>query len=159
MESAPNKQMQRISRADMLLLLLYAEGPSKQKGEAIKGKTRLQKEVFLTQKKLRDVGIFTYYSFKPYKLGPYSKELYDDIELMEYEGVIEVRRIDMGQEGVFAEFQITRKGKLEIENKIRRMKQLQKAYEVATEIKMCFNTLDVVELVKLTHERYPEYMG
>ena len=158
MESTPNRQMQRISRADMLLLLLFAEGPSKQKGETIKGKTRLQKEVFLTQKKLRDVGIFTYYSFKPYKLGPYSKELYDDIELMEYEGVIEVRRVDMGQEGVFAEFQITSKGKSEIENKIR-TKQLQKAFEVATEIKTRFNTLDVVELVKLTHEQYPEYVG
>lgn len=142
----------------MLLLLLYAEGPSRQKGEAVKGKTRLQKEIFLTQKKLRDVGIFTYYSFRPYKLGPFSKELYDDIELMEYEGVIEVEEMDLGEEGVYAEFRITDKGKQEIESKISK-KKLHKAYEVAAEIKKAFNTLDVVKLVKLTHERYPEYVG
>lgn len=142
----------------MLLLLLYAEGSSKQKCEIIKGKTRLQKEVFLTQKKLRDVGVFTYYPFRPYKLGPYSKELYDDIELMEYEGVIEVRKIDLEDKGIYAEFQITDKGKREIEKKINERK-LHKAFEVATEIKKSFNSLDVVKLVKLTHERYPEYVG
>lgn len=158
MKTAPNSQQQRISRSDMLLLLLYAEGQSKQKCEAIKGKTRLQKEVFLTQKKLRDVGIFTYYSFRPYKLGPYSKELYDDIELMSYEEVIEVRKIDLEDKGIYAEFRITEKGKKEIEKKMSGEK-LDKAFEVATEIKKSYNSLDVVKLVRLTHELYPEYVG
>ena len=141
-----------------LLLLLYAPGPSGQIGEPIKGKTRLQKEVFLTQKNLRDVGVFTYYPFRPYKLGPYSKELYEDIEWMEYEGILEREKCDLGEYGIYVEFRITNKGRREIERKIQEQ-NLNRAYEVALETKTRFNSMNVVELVRLTHSLYPEYVG
>ena len=111
-------QTQRIERSDLLLLLLYAPGSSNQKFETIKGKTRLQKEVFLAQKDLRSSGIFTYYPFRPYKYGPYSIELYDDIDFMEYEGIITVKKIDLNNKGKYAEFSITKKGKKEIRDNI-----------------------------------------
>jgi len=158
MVKASGRNPQRIDRTDMLLLLLYAPGPSGQICEPVKGKTRLQKEVFLTQKSLRDADIFTYYPFRPYTLGPYSKELYDDIEWMEYEGVLEVRKIDLGERGIYAEFGITDKGRMEIEEKIERL-NLDKAFRVAEEIKSRFNTISVVDLVRLTHDLYPEYVG
>lgn len=142
----------------MLLLLLYAPGPSGQECEPIRGKTRLQKEVFLTQKSLRDAGIFTSYPFRPYKLGPYSKELYDDIEWMEYEGVVEVARLNLGEYGICAEYRITEEGRREIEGKIERQ-DLNRAYEIAREMKNRFNTINLVELVRLTHTLYPEYIG
>jgi len=153
----PNPELQRIERTDMLLLLLYASGPSGRKCEPIRGKTRLQKEIFLTQKELRKAGIFTYYSFRPYKLGPYSEELYDDIEYMEYEGVLEVLKIDLGEYGIYAEYRITDKGRREICRKIREY-SLEKAYEVAREIKTRFNGINLVDLVRFTHTRYPEYV-
>lgn len=158
MEKITRKKEQRLSRTDMLLLLLYAPGPSGDKCEPIRGKTRLQKEVFLTQKSLREVGIFTYYPFRPYKIGPYSRELYDDIEWMEYEGVLETRKINLGEDGIYAEFRITDEGKKEIEEKIK-AKNLEKAYKIAHEIKNRFNMVNVVNLVKLTHNLYPEYVG
>lgn len=142
----------------MLLLLLYASGPSGQRCEPIRGKTRLQKEVFLAQKNLRQVGIFTYYPFRPYKLGPYSKELYDDIEWMVHEGVLEVRKIDLGEYGICAEFVITDKGEREIKKKIEE-ENLKEAYEVIRETKNRFNRINVVDLVKLTHTLFPEYVG
>jgi len=157
MKRASGQGEQRISRSDMLLLLLYAPGPSGQKCEPIRGKTRLQKEVFLTQKSLRDAGIFTYYPFRPYKLGPYSKDLYEDIEWMEHEGVLEVRKVNLGENGIYAEFRITDKGRIEIERKIRRP-GLSKAYDIAEQIKNRYNMINVVNLVKLTHNLYPDYV-
>jgi uncharacterized protein len=158
MSSSSGRIEKRISRSDMLLLLLYAPGPSGQIGEPIRGKTRLQKELFLTQKNLRDAGIFTYYPFQPYKLGPYSKELYEDIEWMEYEGVLKTEKLDLGEYGICAEFRITDKGRREIETKIQEQ-SLKKAFEIATETKNRFNALNVVELVRLTHELYPDYVA
>jgi len=142
----------------MLLLLLYASGPSGYECEPVRGKTRLQKEVFLTQKSLREAGIFTYYPFRPYKLGPYSKELYDDIEYMEYEGVLEVRRANMGENGIYAEFRITEKGRREIEEKLKN-EVLKEAHGVAENVKKQFNDMNLVDLVRLTHGLYPEYVG
>jgi len=156
-KAPPDQTEQRINRTDMLLLLLYAPGPSGHRCEPIRGKTRLQKEVFLTQKNLREAGIFTYYPFRPYKLGPYSNELYDDIEWMEYEGVVEVRKVNLGADGICAEFKITDKGRKEIEGKIERQ-HLDRAYDVAKEIKNRFNFVNVVDLVRLTHNLYPEYV-
>jgi len=142
----------------MLLLLLYAPGSSGQRCEPIRGKTRLQKEVFLTQKNLREAGVFTYYPFRPYNLGPYSKELYDDIEWMQYEGVLEIKKLDLDDFGICAEFRITKNGVREIEKKVKKQK-LERAYEIAVETKRRFNAMNVVDLVKFTHSLYPEYVG
>ena len=153
---------QRIERSDLLLMLLYAPGSSNQKcartREPIKGKTRLQKEVFLAQKDLRSSGIFTYYPFRPYKYGPYSIELYDDIDFMEYESIITVKKIDLNNKGKYAEFSITEKGKKEIEEKIENGELLE-AYKIIEKIKKQYNDMNIVRLVELTHRLYPEYDG
>jgi uncharacterized protein YwgA len=150
-------QEKRISRSDMLLLLLYAEGTT-EKTEPIGGKTRLQKEIFLSQKCLQEAGIKTRYSFKPYKFGPYSIELYDDIEYMQYQGVIIVQKFNLGDKGIFCEFSITEKGKREIEEKIEN-NGLQDALIILSELKKEYNKMNIVDLVELTHRLYPGYVG
>jgi len=53
-------------------------------GEPIEGRTRLQKLVFLMQKRLEEAGEDPLqsddYEFIPYDYGPFSKELYDDLD-------------------------------------------------------------------------------
>jgi len=146
----------RIKRGDMLLLLLYAKDEHN-KMSPIKGKTRLQKELFLAQKKLREMGIITYYSFLPYKLGPYSVELYDDVEWMSHEGVLSVKKINLGEKGIYAEFSITRKGMADIEDKMKE-EIIRHAYGAIEEIKQNYNNMNITELVEYTHQVFPDYV-
>lgn len=77
--------MQSISRRDLLLLLLGLDaGP-----EGLGGITRLQKFLFLLDReeglKLTERG----FEFEPYRAGPYSPQLYDDLEFLENLGLLE----------------------------------------------------------------------
>lgn len=56
-----------------LLLLLYAEGPSKRKGEPIKGDIWLQKELFLVSRNVDELRE----EFAAYLLGPFSEAVYE----------------------------------------------------------------------------------
>lgn len=74
------------NRKDLLLLLLYSPGLTKEVNEPINGRTRLTKMIFLFQKEWfptfkKNVHIQEkeLYNFFPWNYGPFSKEVYDDI--------------------------------------------------------------------------------
>lgn len=74
------------NRKDILLLLLYSPGIAKVENEPINGRTRLTKMIFLFQKewfKLFKKNIHLqdeeFYNFFPWNFGPFSKEVYEDI--------------------------------------------------------------------------------
>jgi uncharacterized protein YwgA len=69
-----------ISKPDLLLSLLYAKGVANKNAEPIVGITRLTKLLFLVEKnaKLEDC-----FSFEPYKMGPYSSEIYSEIDFLQ----------------------------------------------------------------------------
>lgn len=77
--------MQSISRRDLLLLLLGVDTAP----EGLGGITRLQKLLFLLEReeglKPTDRG----FEFEPYRAGPYSPKLYDDLEFLENLGMLE----------------------------------------------------------------------
>ena len=75
---------QNISRRSLLFLLLGVDsGPS-----GLGGITRLQKLMFLLE---REEGVESSngFEFEAYKAGPYSPQLYDDLEFLENLGYIE----------------------------------------------------------------------
>ncbi|MCC5786376.1 MAG: hypothetical protein JJU33_06725 [Phycisphaerales bacterium] len=78
-----------IGRRQLVLLTLALQ-PDGTLGNGLRGITRLQKFLFLLQ---QEYGVsFTgenALAFKPYKAGPYSKKIYDDLELLENLGLIE----------------------------------------------------------------------
>ncbi len=76
-----------ISRRDLILLLIGIESDE----QGLGGMTRLQKLLFLLREEggLREVG--NQFEFAPYKAGPYSAKLYDDLEFLENLGFIESR--------------------------------------------------------------------
>jgi uncharacterized protein YwgA len=74
--------MAEIRRRELLLMLIGLEGGDTFSG-SISGMTRLQKFLFLLENEegLRPTG--DGFQFEPYKAGPYSSKLYDDLELLE----------------------------------------------------------------------------
>jgi len=76
-----------IGRRDLLLLLLGVSGQRTQ-SEGIGGITRLQKLLFLLEKEEHVTPSGEGFTFEPYKAGPYSSKLYDDLEFLENLGLI-----------------------------------------------------------------------
>ena len=84
--------MDKMNRKDIILLFLYAPGISGEKAVPIKGITRFTKLLFLLKAIYNiDKEVKNYYSFEPYKLGPFTDELYDDLEFLENVHLIEVK--------------------------------------------------------------------
>ena len=81
--------MSQLSRSELLMMLLAAPGPSGKPAEPVQGTTRLQKLLFLLEHeaKLKPQGAD--FQFEPWKFGPVSKELYDDLEKLENLGFLE----------------------------------------------------------------------
>lgn len=82
----------KFKRGDYLLLLLYAY-----KQAAITGRTRLQKVAFLFEKEVlkqydfdKEFDISETADFKPYHYGPFSKKVFQFMELFENLGLVEV---------------------------------------------------------------------
>jgi uncharacterized protein len=148
-------KQERLNRMDLLLLLLLADG-NKGINEPIEGKTRLQKQLFLSQKKLKDHKIDKPYSFRPYHYGPYCKEIYSDIDLLEKDGVVQEEQKVDNCGGIVRIFSLTPQGITEIQRMLGSA-AIRDQYEIIREIKKEFNSMSVVDLVDYTHEAYKDY--
>lgn len=76
-----------ISKQALLLLLLGTDDCGATR-TGIGGMTRLQKLLFLLWKEADIKEVDRGFEFKPYKAGPYSRKLYDELELLENLGLI-----------------------------------------------------------------------
>lgn len=66
-------------KTDLILVLLYSKGQSGKTNEPIVGITRLMKLLFLLNKE-QD---FTQFNFEPYKMGPYSSDVYPELDFLQ----------------------------------------------------------------------------
>ncbi|TAM47167.1 MAG: hypothetical protein EPN55_03270 [Gammaproteobacteria bacterium] len=81
--------MTTISRRDLELLFLgLGDTPDELLG-SFGGITRLQKFIFLLEHEEGVIANKDGFEFTPYKAGPYSPKLYDDLEFLENLGLIE----------------------------------------------------------------------
>lgn len=80
----PNAGCHKLKTKQFLPLALLAASD----GE-VRGKTRLQKLAFLTEQELIEQGIDTH-EFVPYDYGPFSKDLMEDVEMLESEGLVKI---------------------------------------------------------------------
>jgi len=152
-----NRSESKLNRIHLLEMLLYAPGPSGRENESIKGKTRLQKEMFLVQIHLKDQGISKPHSFRPYIHGPFSRELYNDLSWLEFEEVVEETPYHYDDGGVYYEFRLTSKGIQEVQALLLDSRLLA-AYETIKGIKKDYNGMNLEYLVRMIHEKYPEYV-
>jgi len=91
----------KINGKDLLLLLLCVPGNTGREYEPIKGRTRLTKMIFIFEKEIYKKFRFDKIlpedvlpEFRPYKYGPFAKELYSNIEFFQNIGFINVRYIE-----------------------------------------------------------------
>src|SRR5687768_3535597 len=79
-----------IPRRDLELLLIGLSPTSQGvESDGLSGITRLQKLIFLLEREEGLEGSGSKFSFTPYKAGPYSPEIYDDLEFLENLGLLE----------------------------------------------------------------------
>lgn len=147
-------QESQLSRLDILLLLLKNGSHCNSKG-LIRDRTRLQKLLFLAQKELVNRGYKSKYAFRPYKYGPFSQELYTDLEWLRMNNLVEVRTNFDQKEGVTTEFVITDEGR----NRLRNLDSvpLQNIEEIVKRVVEEYKHLSTTQLVDFVHERYKEY--
>lgn len=102
MKGGRNQIIMEITRKDILLLLLYVQGMSREYNEPIRGITKLTKLLFLL-KKIHHIDKYVkkFYSFEAHKLGPFTREIYDDIDFFDSIGFIEKKTRGSIQESEF----------------------------------------------------------
>jgi len=89
------------NRKDFLLLLLYSPGKRGERNEPISGRTRLVKMLFVFRqealplfKKNTKVDERNFYQFFPWNFGPFSSDVYDDINFFLLRGFIKAKGSD-----------------------------------------------------------------
>lgn len=137
------------------LALMYAGD-----GEPIEGRTRLQKLVFLMQKRLEEAGEDPLqsddYEFVPYDYGPFSKELYDDLDETIARGMVEGREEDLGEDKVKYDYEIQDYGEQWVRDQLSK-EEAQRILELAEEIKDEFGDVYLSDLIDEVYSRYPKY--
>jgi len=145
----------KMSRLDILLMVLAYASDGVSRG-LIRGKTKMQKLLFLVQNELRKQGYKAKYAFRPYLYGPYSLGLHTDIEWLRMNDLVKVRTAFDEKVGLMTEFIITEKGKDRLNNLVNY--SLHKS--VADTVKLVvekYDQLNVGELVDFVHKEYPAY--
>jgi uncharacterized protein YwgA len=80
----------KLSKPELIAVLLYVPGRTGNIGEPVVGRTRLMKILFLL---LKEAGLESEVeqssSFKPYKFGPFDPEVFDSIEALKELNIVQ----------------------------------------------------------------------
>ncbi len=80
----------KLNSKDILLLMLYSPGKTGKENEEIRGRTRIVKMLFIFQKEYMKSFKADKIDFKPWNYGPWSEDIYTDIEFLKNLNFIEV---------------------------------------------------------------------
>jgi len=154
---------------DLILLLLRAGETSTSSGH-INGITRLEKLLFLATKEQGiDKLVVDPFVFRPYHYGPYSKEVYEAVELLEEAGLVQEERflgenqldeaeelaLDVSEElGVERRFRLTPAGEKVADLLASRTPE---AFESLSSVKKTYGNLSLKRLIRYVYSRYPEF--
>lgn len=83
-----SSDLAHVSKQQLLMLLLGLDARGSVSEDGVGGITRLQKLLFLLWKEAGIQEVDRGFQFTPYKAGPYSRKLYDELELLENLGFI-----------------------------------------------------------------------
>jgi len=168
------------SSLDLLLVLLYTPGETGELGEPINGITRFQKLVFLIKQKEGPQAIVASakeFLYQPYKMGPFSKQLYKDIELLISLGLVKTTKLeyfitddgdtDADGEHEFpseetsettiesTKYELTDRGMEAGRDLFAGLKK--KDREALVEFKTFFNSIPLRQLLIFVYQKYPEF--
>lgn len=138
------------------LALIYAND-----GEPIEGRTRLQKMVFLMQKELeqrdKSGAVGLEYEFIPYDYGPFSKELYDDLDAMIDQEFVDDTEKPLRSGKVKYIYEIEDDGEYLVDSETETWEDVDAIMQLAQEIKEEYNNMLLSELIEYVYSEYPEY--
>ncbi len=96
-------ELRQLDREDVLLLLMSALSGCGTK-QPVAGITRLEKMMFLLQKETRLSGkLQNKFNFEPWKFGPFSKEIYEDLDLLASLDLVEAEEQELPSYAEFTE--------------------------------------------------------
>ena len=145
-------------RTDVVFILFYF-------AERVRGVTKLQKLLFLIE---QETEFFEEYSddvafnFAPYKMGPFSDEVYSELEFLLQLSAIESEPLEKSSDPNQSDrglgnskFYITSKGR-KIAAQL--VKLLEPEYEdELKELVMEYNSMQLKELLRYVYSEYPDY--
>jgi len=145
-----------MKRRHLLPLMLL----SANEGEPVKGRTRLQKLIFLIQQRLEEEGstVEWGYHFRPYDYGPFAKGIYDDIEQLHRRGYVTEKedRLDQDDDVIQYDYALTDEGR-EALRQYATQEELSNLQEMTEQVKGRFNSIHLQELIDYVYTEYPEY--
>ncbi len=175
----------RLTRRILLMMLLAAPGASGEPYEPVQGVTRMEKLAFLLERILLEKRVLPkeVFDFEAYDFGPFSSQVYGDLEFLsqqdlmsevpgppEPEGVVEsasALRIMLGpsadesQEVKEAVFSLNSRGQALAAAKLTSSAQTdpetREAIRVAGTVKAAFAQRPLSDLISCVYRRYPEY--
>lgn len=125
----------------------------------IHGRTRLQKLVFLAQKRMEDEGIEPY-DYIAYDYGPFSKELLDALEKYEKKGLIDIN-ITQTYDGTDKYiYSLTPEGIDNFEQNLDNSpdsEKIETIRQVSGEMIDSFNNMPMSELLDHVYDKHPSY--
>jgi uncharacterized protein YwgA len=130
--------------------------------EPIEGRTRLQKMVFLVQQRIESDKNTPLesdnYEFIPYDYGPFSKELYDDLDTLVDMRMVEDREEELDSGKVKYDYEIQPAGEKFIQTQLSSESEAaQEIMETARDIKSEYNDMLLSDLIDDVYSRFPEY--
>ena len=140
------------------LWMVHANG-----GEAVRGKTRFQKMMFLAREEMKrtEEGARIELGFVPHHYGPYSRQLQDDIEWLISEDMVEERREESQAGQYMYKYAITGKGdrvaKALLDPRYEEYGLGGEAYETIRRIKARVNAMEIRDLLEEVYAEHPEY--
>lgn len=137
------------------LALLYAT-----ENHQINGRTRFQKLIFLMQKEgnLNKLEPTDTYRFEPYDYGPFSSDLYDDLDEHIERDLIEDSMEEMDEEEDIVEYkyQLKSEGKDFVKRHIS-SEEIQEVVQEAKRIVQEYENMHLPELINIVYSKYPDY--
>ncbi|MDS0297036.1 type II toxin-antitoxin system antitoxin SocA domain-containing protein [Halogeometricum luteum] len=124
--------------------------------EAVQGRTRFQKMVFLLQQQLETDSSISTYDFEAYDYGPFSKGLYDDLDDLIDRGLVEETREEFDEDKALYEYELTEKGR-DLAKRFEDLKETNQVLNLSEELKDEFNQKNLSEVLDFVYSEYPEY--
>ncbi|MEO0080117.1 MAG: HPr family phosphocarrier protein [candidate division WOR-3 bacterium] len=162
-------------RKDILLLLLYVRGRLGRLAEGICGTTRILKLLFIADQEL-DTGslVRNPYRFQPYRFGPFTGAVYDDLAVLIDAGLVRREHLDeegtpviqcnaeldegFASNGLTTLYRLTHKGREFARTLLEEVRSRRPNLEPGLEIvKRQFGALPLKELLRYIYTRYPEF--
>jgi len=139
-----------LTKSEQLLLLLDVD-----REHAVMGRTRLAKLLFLVQKEILETGKLgperEGYEFRADRYGPFSDEIFDEIEFLSDEGLI-----SRSGENENEAFQITDIGSKFVRERIL-TRSSPAAIEEVKRLRTRYGSLPLSQLLQFVYTKYPEY--